>query len=103
MTRPREFRTETAPVEITRGPTVNHPGDPYRVYVPGLTAYFVDDVEVTEAEYRAARAVNSRGEIVDLDTPEARSIAKTFGVPDHLIGIPSPWWRRFWQRHTRQP
>lgn len=42
--------------------------------------------------------VNMRGEPVSLDTPEARSIAKAFKVPDHIAGIPSPWWRRLWQR-----
>ena len=33
-----------------------------------------------------------------------RMIAATFGVPDHLLGLPTSRWRRWWQRHvTRRP
>jgi phage portal protein BeeE len=32
-----------------------------------------------------------------------RQIAKAFGVPDRLVGIPTPWWRHLWQKWTRRP
>lgn len=47
-------------------------------------------------------AINSRGELIDLDTPFARMVARSYNVPDHVIGIPSPWWRRLVQRVTRR-
>lgn len=65
------FRTETPSVDVTRGPTINHPGDPYRKYVPGLTCYFVDDVEVSEAEFIAA----AEAEQARLDADPTREAA----------------------------
>lgn len=53
---------------------------------------------------REPTAVNAAGETVSLDTPMARAAAKLFNVPDAAVGIPTPWWRRWWQRHvTRRP
>jgi hypothetical protein len=33
----------------------------------------------------------------------ARQIAKAHAVPDHPVGIRSPWYRRVWQARTRRP
>ena len=49
-----------------------------------------------------AYAINSRGELVMLDAPEARAVAKAYGLPDHIIGIPTSRWRRLVQRSTRR-
>lgn len=39
-------------------------------------------------------------------TPEgqefARRVSAAFNVPDALVGLPTPWWRRWWQRLTRR-
>jgi hypothetical protein len=32
-----------------------------------------------------------------------RRIARGFGVPDSVIGLDTPWWRRWWQSRTRRP
>ena len=37
-------------------------------------------------------------EVTELE--RKREIAKLFGLPEHIIGIPTPWWRRWWQRHV---
>lgn len=30
----------------------------------------------------------------------ARRITKGMGVPDATFGLPTSWWRRWWQRHV---
>lgn len=32
-----------------------------------------------------------------------RRIAKAFDVPEQMVGLPTPWHRRWWQRLTRKP
>lgn len=32
-----------------------------------------------------------------------REVARMLKVPDTLVGISSPWWRRLVQRWTRRP
>ncbi len=44
------------PVDVTRGPTLNHPGDNVRVFAAGRPEFFIDGVEVTEAEFRRIAA-----------------------------------------------
>jgi hypothetical protein len=48
----RTIKVDT--IETTRGPTINHPGDDIRSFAPGMKHYFIDDVEVTEAEFAAS-------------------------------------------------
>lgn len=47
-------------------------------------------------------AVNARGELVSLDSHLARAVAKAYNVPDAVVGIPTPRWRRIVQRFTRR-
>jgi len=47
------IRCETEIIDVTRGPTVNHPGDMVRQTAPGMIRYYIDDVEVTENELAA--------------------------------------------------
>lgn len=49
-----------------------------------------------------AMVVTRTGERVIVDIRRARSIAKSFDVPDAVIGIPTARWRRFVQRFTRR-
>lgn len=62
-------------------------------------AIYWDDATFRDA---TGKAINMSGELVDLDTPFARAIARGYRVPDHIVGIPSPWWRRVLQRLTRR-
>lgn len=49
-------------------------------------------------------AEDRRRQATKEDRREAlRAIAKGLAVPDHVVGLPSPWWRRRWQRLTRRP
>lgn len=32
-----------------------------------------------------------------------RAICKGFDIPEHTIGLKSPFWRRWWQSWTRRP
>jgi len=37
-----------------------------------------------------------------VDWTRPREVARLFSIPDHLLGIPTPWWRRCIQRVTRR-
>lgn len=62
-------------------------------------AIYWDDATFRDA---TGKAINMSGDLVDLDTPFARTIARGYRVPDHIVGIPTPWWRRVLQRLTRR-
>lgn len=99
------FDERLAPVSLGR--FVRAPDDVYPMW-PTMAVY--QDAIETGRQYddalervlRPPVAVNMRGDLVSLDTPLARHIAKAFNVPDAVIGIPTPRWRRFVQRWTRR-
>lgn len=47
------FLAETEMIDVTRGPTVNDPGDYFRRLAPGMTSYYIDGEEVTKKFYEA--------------------------------------------------
>ena len=54
----RNFTRTVEEIDVTRGPdpTSNFPGDPYRVFTPGMPHWFIDGEEVTQTEWEAEYA-----------------------------------------------
>ena len=58
-----DIRMERDMIEVTRGPTISHPGDTYRKFIPGHWTYWVtvDGVEepIDEETFRRLQAENA--------------------------------------------
>lgn len=74
---------QSIPVDGFELVTRDLPDDCELAYVLDRPAGFVAEMQMTDAGRRA--------------------IAKMYEVPDALVGIPTPWWRRVLHRFTRQP